>query len=367
MAISIDRVYQKVLAFANKEQRGYITPQEFNLFAHQAQMEIFEQYFYDINQWTRQPGNNHDFADMQNNLEEKISLFEHSAVTDNVTVKNKYGDVNIGNDLPNLYRLGSVRIKYPQNTRYVEAEKLNNMKEFRLLGDSKLTYHNIKRPVYLRYFYGYDRIKIYPYPVDDDGSSFDLSTQEFSNDYIEVQSVEHEGSWSPADGVYFYFDQQEMIDMLGDGFTSGDFINISTTNSTGTTNKLNNRKVKLWTSESQYAVDGYAHGRLEPYNATAEFTDGDRIFLSTPKELSNKRNVRVDYIRKPASPNWNYVVVGDKALYSSTVSVDFELHASEESELVYRILAYAGVSMQKPQLTQTAAALEQAKVQQEKQ
>ena len=40
MAISIDRVYQKVLTFANKEQRGYITPQEFNLFADQAQMEI---------------------------------------------------------------------------------------------------------------------------------------------------------------------------------------------------------------------------------------------------------------------------------------------------------------------------------------
>ena len=40
MAISIDKVYQKVLAFANKEQRGYITPQEFNLFADQAQMEI---------------------------------------------------------------------------------------------------------------------------------------------------------------------------------------------------------------------------------------------------------------------------------------------------------------------------------------
>jgi hypothetical protein len=57
MAISIDRVYQKVLALANKEQRGYITPQEFNLFADMAQNEIFEQYFYDINQWTRQHGN----------------------------------------------------------------------------------------------------------------------------------------------------------------------------------------------------------------------------------------------------------------------------------------------------------------------
>ena len=43
--VSVDAVYQKVLAIANKEQRGYITPQEFNLFADHAQMEIFDQYF----------------------------------------------------------------------------------------------------------------------------------------------------------------------------------------------------------------------------------------------------------------------------------------------------------------------------------
>ena len=41
--INVDRVYQRVLILANKEQRGYITPQEFNLFANQAQMDIFEQ------------------------------------------------------------------------------------------------------------------------------------------------------------------------------------------------------------------------------------------------------------------------------------------------------------------------------------
>ena len=62
--VNIDTVYQKVLAFANKEQRGYITPQEFNLFADQAQMEIFEQYFYDINQWNRQHGNHTVHSDM---------------------------------------------------------------------------------------------------------------------------------------------------------------------------------------------------------------------------------------------------------------------------------------------------------------
>ena len=44
--ISVDTIYQRVLAMANKEQRGYITPQEFNLLANQAQLQIFESYFY---------------------------------------------------------------------------------------------------------------------------------------------------------------------------------------------------------------------------------------------------------------------------------------------------------------------------------
>ena len=47
--VNIDTVYQRVLALANKEQRGYITPQEFNLMANQAQEDLFEQYFYELN------------------------------------------------------------------------------------------------------------------------------------------------------------------------------------------------------------------------------------------------------------------------------------------------------------------------------
>ena len=54
MAVSVDTVYQRVLAMANKEQRGYITPQEYNLLANQAQMQIFESYFFDKNQRQRQ-------------------------------------------------------------------------------------------------------------------------------------------------------------------------------------------------------------------------------------------------------------------------------------------------------------------------
>jgi hypothetical protein len=98
MSVNVNTVYQRVLAITNKEQRGYITPQEFNYLANQAQLDIFEQYFYDINQFSRIPGNDTEYSDMLDILEKKLSLFEKT----NQTVTN-------GITLPSdLYRLGSV-------------------------------------------------------------------------------------------------------------------------------------------------------------------------------------------------------------------------------------------------------------------
>jgi len=74
--ISIDTVYQRVLAILNKEQRGYITPQEFNLKANQAQLEIFEQYFYDLQQFKRMRDNNTEYSNMVKLVDEKISKFK---------------------------------------------------------------------------------------------------------------------------------------------------------------------------------------------------------------------------------------------------------------------------------------------------
>ena len=45
MAINVNTVYQTVLLILNKEQRGYITPTEFNSLGTQVQLEIFEKYF----------------------------------------------------------------------------------------------------------------------------------------------------------------------------------------------------------------------------------------------------------------------------------------------------------------------------------
>ena len=45
MAINVDTVYRTVLLIMNKEQRGYLTPEEFNKIGQQAQLEIFNSYF----------------------------------------------------------------------------------------------------------------------------------------------------------------------------------------------------------------------------------------------------------------------------------------------------------------------------------
>lgn len=133
MSVNVNTVYQRVLAITNKEQRGYITPQEFNYMANQAQLDIFEQYFYDLNQFARIPGNSTEYADMLDILQEKISIFE-------VTGAN----VAIGHTLPsNLYRLGSILYKG------IEAEHLTE-KEYSYIKKSPLSQPTADFPVYLR-------------------------------------------------------------------------------------------------------------------------------------------------------------------------------------------------------------------------
>jgi len=70
--INIDTVYQTVQALANKEQRGYLTPQEFNLFVNQVQSDIFEQYFYDLNAFRERRPQMHEVGDSVTELMRKI-------------------------------------------------------------------------------------------------------------------------------------------------------------------------------------------------------------------------------------------------------------------------------------------------------
>lgn len=78
MAINVDTVYKTVLLILNKEQRGYMTPDEFNRVATQVQLDIFEQYFDDLNQQLRVPQSDYDYSDRQMSIDEKLSPFKTS-------------------------------------------------------------------------------------------------------------------------------------------------------------------------------------------------------------------------------------------------------------------------------------------------
>ena len=76
--ISVDTVYQKVLTLLNKEQRGYLTPQEFNLMASKAQMEIFDGYFHDLKIAFHKMKTDINHADEIEMINEKLQKYKRS-------------------------------------------------------------------------------------------------------------------------------------------------------------------------------------------------------------------------------------------------------------------------------------------------
>jgi hypothetical protein len=231
--IIIDTVYQKVLALANKEQRGYITPLEFNLLANQAQELIFEQYFYDLDQMKRRDTDTTSLSDMSELIENKLTEF--------TTI----GLLTGGMTYPLNYRTG--RIFVLVGTMNYEA-KLVDINELRN---------------YL-------------------GSEFHMAGLEKNPIYMKS--------------------------------------NISATD-------------------------------IEVYNHLGLVTGG----------------VSCEIITRPTKVEWGYDVIAEKALYNASRSTNFQLHASEETELVFKILELAGIVINKVGLAQTAAQEDGKKIQYEKQ
>ena len=218
MAISVDTVYQRVLALANKEQRGYITPQEFNLLANQAQQEIFEQYFYDLNQRERIEPDKIGVdgeEDLGKFLDEKIG--HHTSIA----------TVSGGTSYPTNYMIGKVFVDH------YECEKLPRNEVKSILNSSRHLGLLARSPVYC----------------------------DSSINWQDIFVIDNNGQ-----------------------------------------------------------VTG---------------------------------SVTCEVITKPTDAEWDYVVIGQKALYNASGSTNFDLHDSEETNLVNKICELAGIVINKPGLAQT--------------
>jgi len=100
----INEVRNTVLAIANKNNYGYISPQDFNLYCAQAQMDMFENYFYSYNNQLVKENkrlSGTGYADISKGLLEVIDTFYVNIPLKN-TALTQLGDIQT-----NLYTLPS--------------------------------------------------------------------------------------------------------------------------------------------------------------------------------------------------------------------------------------------------------------------
>ena len=207
--------------------------------ANQAQMAIFEQYFYDRGQTERIAGNDLGHSDPDDILDEKIDLF---SITEELG-SNQFTPVDI-------YRVENVFLTI--GDKAVNCEKISQ-KDFQLIMNSRILHPTINRPVY---------------------TMSSLATQY----------------------------------------------------------------------------------QIQVFTPTV-------IDANTPEE---EGIVSANMIRVPSKAEWGYVVVNERALYNAARATDFELHVSEETNLVNKILELAGIILNKPGLVQIADSEDIKRIQQQK-
>jgi len=146
MAINVDTVYKTVLLILNKEQRGYVTPDEFNKIGTQVQLEIFEKYFEDLNQQMRIPENDSEYGNRVKNVDEKISIFKtiQSLAPSWIVGTNEFHIAQSPVAItPTVHRIGTVIYKDEQELEKVERN------DWLRLNMSKLTRPTADYPMYL--------------------------------------------------------------------------------------------------------------------------------------------------------------------------------------------------------------------------
>jgi hypothetical protein len=314
MAVNVDTVYQRVLSISNKEKRGYVTPLEFNLFANQAQLDIFNQYFYDLGQFNRLPKYDLEYSDSVAFLEEKMSIFEVFSQT----------PLSITNNLVRLDSsetgTGTVDGSISSSTSVVLDATTGSV-----LPGMTVTGSGVSSGVTI------DAVAL---NTPSNHTTLTLSSASSISDNV---------------ALTFDFNNPEIY-QLGNVYYTLSGVDYEVEEIT--------RKELI-----QYNLSPLAVPTTKRPVFIRKTNSGNRIEIY-PSTISS--DITYNYIKKPAAVSWTGTVVNDVSLYNSTTSTNFELHESEETNLVIKILALAGILLEDPQLYQVSSQEEIKKVQQEK-
>jgi len=187
MAINVNAVYKTVLLILNQQQRGYMTPDEFNKVATQVQLNIFERYEDDLNQMYRVPQNDTEYANRVKNIEENLQFFQRTGAT-------AYVGPHFTLTPTDIYRLGSVMYQGAELTQYAQRNELLQILK------SPLTQPTNSFPIYL-----YENNLLYVYPTTIQ-SSITVSYLKTPADVVWGYSVGALGQFQYAAGTSINFE-----------------------------------------------------------------------------------------------------------------------------------------------------------------
>ena len=275
-----------------------MTPLEFNKIGTQSQLEIFGTYFESLNQQLRVPQPNTDYADRVINLDEKISIFKDYGNATSVSSSNVF-------NLPNQYSGTSSATQ--------QFTAVNPGLAYTLTGDAlALSNAGAITNVFV------NGVELASTAYSLSGATLTLSSQPTAGQIIIINLYPKQ-----------FYRLGQVLYQVG----------------------------ALPTEEMQRVDRGELYHLLssnltKPTTVNPIYTYENNLLTVYPTDITN--NVSVSYIRRPIVPIWAFTS-GSQYVFQPTSSCNFELHPSEQVELITRILLYAGVVIKNQEVIQVAA------------
>jgi len=339
MAINVNTVYKNVLSILNKEQRGYITPDEFNRIGREAQINMLDVAFMEYNRMLNLDNVNRTnlgYADLPSRTKEKIDAFYKTS-----SLSLSGGTVNLPTD---IYKLIDLTI----TNKTISLEQVDKH-EIPYMLSSPLTKPTTDFPVYYKRATsdGATEIVVEPAFTDDAWTLGNVTC-----DYIKLPTQPRWGytvnatygtntyDSNPYSSTGLIIGLQNGLGFITSGntqlmdgtqtITVGTTSGITTSGSgTGLTLTLVIDSNAITSITVDAAGSGWAAGDTITIGDTLSWTGSDDIVLT--------------------------VRTSDLYVNSTQGSVDFELHPSEEPQLIMQILAFAGVTIKDQEITSLAS------------
>tara|TARA_R110000796_G_scaffold104257_1_gene214045 strand:+ start:969 stop:1901 length:933 start_codon:yes stop_codon:yes gene_type:complete len=298
MAVSVDTVYRTVLLILNKEQRGYLTPDEFNKIGTQVQLEMFNEYFEDLNQQLRIPENDSEYANRVQNIQEKLAYFK-------VTPKTL-----------DYVPSGEEHFKLPSTENIIAQQSFTTIASTSLYYFTSISSEIVLSSSLTVYLNGVLAAENTDYQIDPSGFFINLLTIPSSVFPIEIEAFDSD-FYKLGTVIYNDTRDVERIDR---------------------NNLLFVNRSKLTSPTKQNPVYVFEENRIFVY----------------PNTITEK--VKASYIKRPININWGFTSTPNNGfVFQASTSINFELAPTEQTALIVRILLYAGVIVKDYQMVQLAS------------